>query len=212
MTTRTSAEGTTTLLGGPPERPRSRLLLAVIAVVVVATGLVVATNQLGGDDGDVATTATHEPSAAPSVTSPFDPQAATKAAVIEAYKRSYEGLLAVGRSTSPDPNDPRLTQYSTGPALIAKQRVLAAHKAKGQVYVGEVELHPTVIDLTADAATVVDCSVDRTALIDGRTGSTIVDAGKSGGLAATAKLKLEGNVWKVTDFTAENRACVPPAA
>ena len=216
MTTRMSRSETTGVPGGEPRRPRSRVLGVAVAALIIVVAAAVALTITSDDGSDVARipsnggTPTSVGSTAPATT--LDARGTAKAAVIDAYKKSYEGLLAVGRSASPDPNDPRLTQYSTGPALIAKQRVLADHKAKGQVYVGDVELHPTVIDLTADTATVVDCSIDRTALIDGRTGSTVVAAGTGGGMAATAMLKLEAGVWKVSDFKAENRSCVPPAA
>lgn len=212
MTIRTSAEPGTTLPGGPPRRSHSRLLLAVIAVVAVGTGLVVAASQLGGHDADVATTATQEPSAAPSVTTPFDPQAATKAAVIAAYTQSYKAIIVVGKEAAPNPNDPRLSQHTSGPALAAVQRAIADNNSKGLVYFGDAELHPTIIELGPDTATVVDCSIDQTGLRDRRTGAIVEDGGPAKGGASTAKLRLEAGVWKVTDFKDEKRSCVPPAA
>jgi len=213
MNLRTGTAPRTTLPGEPPRRSRSTMVAAgfFALAVVLAVVAVLVTRDKGGP---VPTGTTHDTPAASVATSPTlppDPQAATKAAAIDAYKKSYEGFVAVGKEASPNPNDPRLTQYSTDTALAAKQKALAENKAKGLVYVGDVELHPSVIALSADAATLVDCSFDRTALVDARTGSTVVEAGPGGGLAATAKLRLEGGMWKVSSFKAEYQACVPPA-
>lgn len=150
-------------------------------------------------------------SVATSPTLPPDPQAATKAAVIAAYTQSYQAFIAVGKEASPNPNDPRLSQHTSGPALLAEQRALVDNKSKGRVLVGDAQLHPTVVSLGENTATVVDCAFDRTALVESRTGTTVVDSG-SGGTADTAQLKLEGGVWKVTDFKDEKKSCVPPGA
>jgi len=197
------------LPGGPPRRSGATVLLVVVGLLAVAAGAVVVVNLTSGDDR-VATTTQESPAPAPTL--PADPQAATKAAVTDAYIQAYKAVIVVGKEASPSANDPRLSAHKTGPALIAVQRAIADNNSKGLVYVGDAEVHPTVIELGSDTATVVDCSVDRTALIDRRTGTTVVPAGKGEGLAATAKLRLEGGVWKVSDFKAENRPCVPPPA
>ncbi len=174
----------------------------------VAGALVIVSNGDGPSRGNTATPT----SGLLAPTIPSDPQATIKGAVMDAYRKSYEGFVAVGKERTPDSNDPRLTNYSTGTALIAKQRALADNSSKGQVFVGDVELHPTVIELGPDTATVVDCSIDRTALVDARTGSTVVGPGPNEGVAATAKLQLEGGTWKVSSYKDEKRSCVPPAA
>lgn len=184
----------------------------MILVVAAAVGLR-ATSDDGSDVAPIPSNGgspTSVGSTAPATT--LDARGTAKAAVIDAYRRSYEEFVAVAKERSPSPDDPRLSRYSTGSALIAKQRAVADNKSKNLILVGNVEVHATVLDIGADTATIVDCNLDRTALVDARTGTTVVDAGPPGGLAITAKLRLEGGVWKVSDFTNEKRSCVPPAA
>jgi len=214
MNIRTTTSAPTPILpGDPPRRSRTTVLVAVLALLCLAAGAVVVVN-LTRDDGVVSTETSAQPT--PSVNSTptvaADPQAAAKTAVIDAYVRAYKAVIVVGKEATPSPNDPRLSEHKTGAALVAVQRAIADNNSKGLVYSGDAELHPTVIELGSNTATVVDCSIDRTALVERRTGSTVVPAGKGEGLAATAKLILEGGVWKVSDFKAENRPCVPPAA
>jgi hypothetical protein len=211
MNIRTSTPARTTPSGEPPRRPGSRAIVILVAVLILAAGAVGAVLILSDDESDVGTTT--QPTAA-QVTTPttVDAQAQARAAVIDAYKKSYAEFVAAAKEASPNPDDPRLARYSSGAALIAKQRSLADLRSKGQVLTGDIELHPSVVALTSDTATVVDCNIDRTARIDGRTGSTVVGAGTGAFGASSAKLRLEGGVWKVTDFTDEKRSCVPPAA
>lgn len=214
MNLRTGTAPRTALPGGPPRRSGSTLVAAgfFALAVVLAVVAVLVTRDKGGPVATRTTGDKPPASVATSPTLPPDPQAATKAAVIAAYTKSYQALIAVGKEASSNPNDPRLTENTTGAALLEVQRALADNKSKGLVYTGDAVLHPSVIALGPDTATVVDCAFDQTALIETRTGRTIIDAGPPGGSAATAKLRLEGGVWKVSDFTNEKRPCVPPAA
>ena len=214
MNIRTSTAPTTNLPGEPPRRSWSTLVALVVTVVVVAAAGIVLLNA-NRDSGSPATTRTTgetTPASVASPTLPPDPQAATKAAVLAAYTQSFKAIILVGRQTPANPADPRLSEHTSGPALIAKQRAVADFNAKGLIIVGDAELHPTVIDLTAESATVIECALDRTAEVESRTGKTIVDAGPNEGIASTSKMRLEGGVWKVTDFKNEKRSCVPPAA
>ena len=216
MNTRMSASERTATPSRPPRRQGTRVLLLVAAVVILVVGAAVAVRITSDGNSGVAPIPTNEGaptsvgSTAPATS--LDARGAAKAAVIDAYKRSYQGYIAVGKEASPNPNDPRLIQYSTGTALLAKQKALADNKGKGLILSGEAELHPTVIELAADTATVVDCAIDRTALVDSRTGSIAVGAGNGEGGAVTAKLTFEGGAWKVSSFKDEKRTCVPPAA
>ncbi len=213
MSIRTTPAPGTYLPGEPPRRSRRTLVVMVLAVAVIAASAVVVLRATRDHGTSVATRTTDQPSAsvATSPRLPADPQAATKAAVIAAYTQSYQAFIAVGKEASPDPNDPRLSEHTTGTALLAEQQALVANKSKGQVMVGDAVLHPTVIQLDSGTATVTDCAYDRTALINGRTGSTITDGG-SGGTADTATLVLENGVWKENHFKDEKTSCVPPAA
>ncbi len=213
MNLRTGTAPRTTLPGEPPRRSRSTLVAAgfFALAVVLAVVAVLATRDKGGPVATRTTSDTPPASVATSPTLPPDPQAATKAAVIAAYTQSYQAFIAVGKDASPNPNDPRLGEHTTGTALIAKQQALTDNKSKGLLFTGDAVLHPSVIQLGPETATVVDCAYDRTALISGRTGSTLIGEG-SGGTADTATLVLEGGVWKVNHFKDEKTSCVPPAA
>ena len=214
MNIRTSTPAGTAPPGEPPRRPGSRAIVILVAVLILAAGALGAVLILSDNESDVGTTTqqTTKPVATPSTPTTVDAQAQARAAVIDAYKKSYAEFVAAAKEASPNPDDPRLARYSSGAALIAKQRSLADLRSKGQVLTGDIELHPSVVALGSAIATVVDCNIDRTARIDGRTGSTVVGAGTGAFGASSAKLRLEGGVWKVTDFTDEKRSCVPPAA
>lgn len=213
MNVRTSTSPTTATPGKPPGRPGARVLVVVVAVLILAAGAVGAVLIVTDNDSDVVGTTSQSTAVTnPSTPTTLDPQAAVRAAVLAAYTQSFKAIIVVGRQTSQSPDDPRLSEHTSGPALIAKQRAIADNKAKGLVFVGDAELHPTIIELTADSATVVECAMDRTALVESRTGTTVVDAGPNEGIASTSKMRLEAGVWKVTDFKNEKRSCVPPAA
>ena len=216
MNIRTGTAPTTTLPGEPPRRSRGALVAAIVfAVAAIAAAALLTVNAMRDPDAPETTLTTGETaptSVATPPTLPPDPQAATKAAVIAAHTQSFKGFIEVGRRTPANPDDPRLSEHTSGSALIAARRAILDNNAKGLVYVGDAELHPTVTDLTADSATVLECAMDRTALVQAKTGTTVVDAGPNQGAASTSKLRLEAGVWKVTDFKDEKRSCVPPAA
>ena len=143
--------------GDPPRLSRVTVLVIVLGLLAAVAGVVVVVN-LTRDSGAVSTAPT--PTVTPSL--PPDPQAATKAAVIDAYTQSFKALIVVGGQSSASPDDPRLSDHTSGPALMAKQRAITDNKARGVVIVGDAELHPTIIDLTVDSATVLECALDRT--------------------------------------------------
>jgi hypothetical protein len=195
--------------GEPARRSGSRSLIFGLAVVLVAVVVIVAVN-LRSDNGPDDTASRTPPSAQSTTPTTLDPQAEVRAAVIDAYTQSYLALIIVGKDASPDLNDPRLSEHTTGTALVAEQRALADQESKGLILFGEAELHPTVVELGPDTATVVDCSIDTTGLADAKTGAIVQDGGDGHGGATTAQLSLEGGVWKVIHFKDEKRPCVPP--
>ena len=212
MSLRTRSEPAPSMPGEPARRSGSRILLFGLAVVLVAVAVLVAVNIRSDNGPDVTATTTPPSSVQPATPTTLDQQAEVRAAVIDAYEKSYHLAIAVGKEVSPDLDDPRLTQYSTGTALLAKQRSLADNMAKGLVFFGDAELHPTVVELGPDKAVVVDCSIDTTGLVDARTGVIAQDGGNGEGLAITAELIVVDGAWKVNHFTNEKRSCVPPAA
>lgn len=211
MSLRTRSEPAS-MPGEPPRRFGSRLLLVGLAVLVLAVVVLVAVNLASDTGPEVTATSTPPGSIEPAAPTTLDPQAEARAAVLDAYVNSYQLAIAVGKEESPDLDDPRLTQYSTGTALLAKQRALADNMGKGLVYFGDAELHPTVVELGRDRAVVVDCSIDTTGLVHAKTGEVAQDGGNGEGLAITAELIVVDGVWKVNHFTNEKRSCVPPVA
>jgi hypothetical protein len=181
------------------------LALLLVAIGVVVAMIIVVTK---GDDSTGVDAGTTPVGEAPAPTSPADPQAATKAAVLDAYRQSSEAFLAVGMDPNGKPEDPRLKEHATGPALLAAQRSIFGLRNNGKVYQGTVEFHPVVVELGPSTATVQDCSIDRTATVVLATGEVTSPPGSEGGLA-TAHLRLEDGVWKVYEFKDEKRPCEP---
>jgi len=177
----------------------------VLAVVAVAVLL-----WRGGTSGEKATTAPTT-MAVPATAAP-DPAAVAQAAVLDAYRKSFAEFVAVASDRNAGPDDPRLAGHTTGDALIASQAGILDLRVSGKVFTGDVETHPTVVELGGGLATVADCGVDRTATVELATGKVLSPPGSEGG-AATAKLRVDAEgVWKVYDFKDERRPCVPPAS
>jgi len=173
-------------------------------VVLVAVALIL----WPGDDSanNVQTTPT---SAAPVTPAP-DPEAATRAAVLDGYQKAFDAFIAVASDPNARFDDLRLAETSMGDALLAKQAGIVRLRTDGLVFTGAVEMHPTVLEVGGGVATVEDCSIDRTATVELATGRVLSPPGTEGGLA-TAELRVDAlGVWKVNEFNDEGRSCVPP--
>lgn len=212
MNLRTGTAPRTTLPGEPLRRSRSTLVAAgfFALAVVLAVVAVLVTRDNAGPVATRTTGGTPPASLATPPTLPPDPQAATKATVLDAYKQSTDEYVAVGSDLLAKADDPRLAQHSTGTALIAAQQSLGKYKSQGQVLRGDVEVHATVINLQADSATLVDCGFDHLSVVEARSGR-VVTPPTSEGSAATIEMVLQSGVWKVNHFKDEKRSCVPPA-
>ena len=213
MNPRTSTAPAPVLPGGPGRRSRATLLLVALAVLIVAAGAVVAVN-LTSDSDSVNATAGQPQASAPSPTAPTmpaDPQAAIKAAILDAYRQSYDAFVAVGSDPKGSPEDPRLSEHKIGNALLASQISIKRFRDAGHVYVGRVEVHPTVVELTADTAVVADCAMGDLAVVEAATGRVVRPAGPPTGQAATATYRLINGKWMQNTFTDEKRSCVPAA-
>ena len=137
MNIRTSSGPAPIRPGDPPRWSRVTVLVIVLGLLAAVAGVVVVVN-LTRDSGAVSTAPT--PTVTPSL--PPDPQAATKAAVIDAYTQSYRAIVVVGKEAAPSPEDPRLSEHASGPALIAKQRAIADINSRGLMFFGEAECIP----------------------------------------------------------------------
>ncbi len=205
--------------GGPSARERSGrgrgpillVLGALVAAVVLVAGAVLLTRSDSAEEvplGGPATSVAPAPAAAPTTT---DPQAATKAEVIAAYRAGWEEHLAVGRDPNATADDDRLRAHHTGDNLATLQIAMVKFKSAEKVYVGEVKLNPTVVELGPDTATIQDCVDDATGAADATTGE-IVEPATRVIKTATAKMKLVGGVWKQANYrSVEGPPCTSAA-
>ncbi len=209
-----TAPTTVTLPGEPPRRTRTVLLAVLIVAAIVAIAVMVVVNVTGDGSGPVTTQVGETPptSAATSPTLPADPQAATKAAIVAAYRQSFDAFVAIASDPKGSPDDPRLSRHKIGNALLASQITIQRLRNAGHVYVGRAELHPTVVELTADTAVVADCSLDQFATVEVATGRVVEPAGPPTLGAATATYRLINGVWIQNSFKDEKRSCVPPGS
>lgn len=194
--------------GRPRPRPVTVVLLVVIVAGLVAIGVLLAR----GDDEPTSTqplgtTATSIPATSPTTT---DPQVAIKAAILDAYRKSTEAFVAVASDPNGKPSDPRLEEHTIGNALLASQVTIDRLRRAGHVYQGTIELHPVVVELTADTAVVEGCDIDRVGVVVAATGEVVtpMDAEPSGGLAR-ATYKLLDGVWMENSFKDLKQPCVP---
>ncbi|MGI8778093.1 MAG: hypothetical protein ACR2LJ_12115 [Acidimicrobiales bacterium] len=205
-----TAPNTVVLPGDSPRRSRTTIVLVVLVVLALAAAAVVVFNLTRGD-GIEATKATGSP-APPTPTTMFDPQAATKAAIQDAYRQSFDAFVAIASDPAGSPDDPRLSQHTIGNALAASQLTILKLRRAGQVYVGRVEVHPSVVELTADTATVVDCGIGDVAVVEVATERVVTPAGPPVGAAATATYRLINGVWMQNTYKDEKRTCAPAAS
>jgi hypothetical protein len=197
---------------GLPPRRRPRPGVVALAVVIVAGLAAIGMLIAGADDEPtktepLGTTATSAP--APSPTS-ANPQAATKAEILAAYRQSFDAFVAVASDPNGKPTDPRLEEHTIGNALLAGQVAIDRLRKAGHVYQGSIELHPVVVELTGDTAVVEDCSIDRLGVVNAATGEVVtpIDTEPSGGLAR-ATYKLINGVWMQNGFKDLKQPCVP---
>ncbi len=206
---------TVVLPGDAPRRNRTTIVLVVLVLLCLAAAAVVVVNLTRGDSS-AATKANGNPTGPPPGSAPttvFDPQAAAKAAIVDAYRQSFEAVVAVASEPNGSPDDPRLSQHKIGNALLGAQASITRLRKAGQVDRGTVQVHPAVTELTADTAAVQDCSADMAYVVDVRTGEVVTPAGPPGvGSASTATFKLINGVWMENTFKDEKRSCELPAS
>ena len=203
-----------------PPRPtsprRSRWPVAAIVLVIVVGLVGIAVLVTRGDESspasDPVATVPSAPSTLPVSPSVVDPQAATKAAILDAYRQSLEAFVAVGTDPNGQPNDPRLAEHTIGNALVASQVTIIRLRKAGHVLQGGVESHPTVVELTAETAVVEDCAFDRVATANATTGEIVEPARPAGQTnMARATYRLIGGVWMQNGFKDLKQECVPVA-
>jgi hypothetical protein len=190
------------------------VLVVILAVLSLAALTVVVVNLTSGSGGGTqAAKLSPAPSVPTAPTTAVDPQAATKSAILDAYRQSYDAVVAVASDPAGSPDDPRLSQHKIGSALLGAQVGIAQLRKAGHVGRGTVEVHPVVIELTADSAVVTDCALDGAYEVDVRTGVVVTPPGPPDvGSASTATFRLINGVWMENTFKDEKRSCALPAA
>lgn len=198
----------------PPSRSRySRKVVAALVLVIV--GALVGIGVLLSVDDNSSSNSAPLPTSEPGISTPStaDPDADTKAAIIAAYRQSYDAIIAVGSDPTGQPTDPRLEKHTIGNALLASQASIDRLRRAGHVLRGTIELHPKVVELTADTAVVEDCSVDRLSVVNAATGEVVTPADpEPRGGKARATYKLLNGVWMQNSFKDLKQPCVPPAS
>ena len=185
----------------------------VVVMAVVAALLA----GCGSADGDGGLTIEEPPPTSSAETSipatTLDPEEATKAEIVEAYRQSYEAFVAVGSDPNGQPDDPRLAQHKRGTALAAAQLTIRKWRADGHVMeVTQLELNPRVVELGPDTAVVEDCNIDVSALVDEDTGEVIEPAAPPEPELVLATYELFRGVWMQNGFKDPEGSCTPPGS
>ncbi len=187
------------------------VVLAVLSLAALAVVVVNLTSDSGGGTQAAKPSLAQSAPAAP--TTAVDPQAATKAAILDAYRQSFAEFVAVASDPNAGPDDPRLSRHKIGNALTGSRVTIIRLRKAGQVDRGTVEVHPTVTELTGDSAVVSDCGIDLTSVVDARTGDVVTPPGPPNvGSEGTATFRLINGAWMENTFKDEKRTCVPPAS
>ena len=209
---------------GPPDQPAGGsgggpgaaiyITLAILAVIAVAVAGFVVTRGDSAEDGSgqvpaggPVTTARVAAPTVPTVPTTVDPEAATKAEVIAAYRAAWDDYLIVGRDPKATADDDRLRAHRTGTSLVVVQKTLLEMKANDEVFDGEVNLlSPTVTELTPSQASIIDCVEDATGSVDAVTGARVAPATRVVKRAKVTMKKI-GGVWKQSNYTSEDAMC-----
>ncbi len=183
--------------------PRFRWVLRVTLLVLTATALACS----GGGDDATGTTSTTSPettsstASASSTTSVAD----AEAQVQSRYLAYWDMYLRV--NDPPAPNDPAITDLTTGPALPALLDIINANASQGLVFRAPANSvsahHVEVTSVDGSTAELTDCGVDDSQVVRAATGEVV--NGDVVTKLIDATLVLEGGVWKVSDYIFKQR-------
>ncbi|GIH99200.1 hypothetical protein Pta02_12090 [Planobispora takensis] len=136
------------------------------------------------------------------VTTPVDPQASVKQAVLTAYRGMWQEFVSAARTA--DWKASELGEYATGDALVVLRHGLWLAHEKEQIVKGEPILRPEVTSLTPATkptkAQVTDCVDDTGFLVHTRSGKRADGGAATGRHRTTADLALRKGSWYVTTF------------
>ena len=182
-----------------------------VLVVLMAAALLAG---CGSADGDGGLTIEEPPSTSSGIpTTTLDPEEATKAEIVEAYRQSRAAFVAVASDPNGQLDDPRLAQYKKGTALTAAHLSIRKWRADGHVLdVTRLELNPRVVELGPATAVVEDCTIDVSALVDQSTGEVVIPAEPPEPDLVTATYELSDGVWMQNGFKDPEDPCVLPGS
>lgn len=183
-------------------------------LVVLMAALLAGCGSADGDGGlalEEPPPTTSGETSIPSTT--LDPEEATKAEIVEAYRQSFEALVALASDPNGQPDDPRLAERKRETALAAAQLSIDKLRADGDVLkVTRLEMNPRVVELGPDTAVVEDCGIDVSALVDQETGEVVEPAGPPKAELNIARYELFEGVWMQSSFKSAMGSCVPPGS
>jgi len=183
----------------PPRFPAAACFVVALGL---AGGLVMAGCGKGGYSGSLAPTTTAAAAAAKGTTATTQAvaaPAATKNAILAAYQGYWDALIAAGKTA--DASSPALARFATGIALSDAKTHFADLKHQGQVDLGTVALHPTIVSADAKIASISDCA-DTTHWLrrDAKTGA-LRETPATAPEKDTVVLLLTDGTWKVSYVT-----------
>lgn len=139
------------------------------------------------------------------INSPRDPEAAAKAAAVEAYEGMWNAYAKAGETA--DQKAPTIRRYATGNARTRIVAALLGYREDGLVTKGRLKMSPKVTSLkpTAEPTTVeiLDCADSTHWTTHKRATGEKVDE-PAGRREITATVVLDDGVWKVSDFDAKD--------
>jgi len=171
--------------------------------VALAVGLTAGLLACGGGDGEVtsSTTSTEDDSSSTGE----DEATTTTLAPEEAVWNTWTaGLLAAGNAV--DPNDPVLSQYTTGRAYENYVQAKTDNQAGRRRVESTIEHNRKTVTVTGDSATVEDCVVDTSNAYSTDTGQALRSP-EVNSADVDATLQRVDGAWKIANISYTPQEC-----
>lgn len=139
-------------------------------------------------------------STTPTIPTPTTSKAAATVELVKARWLEYFRVVATA-TTNPNPTDPKLLAYMTGPALGGFQGVLRQRVKDGIIvrYSNGSDRHvPRVLEVSGTQATISDCWEDRAVQVQQGTGKVVNSQISTYLVHGT--MVLEGSAWKTFSY------------
>lgn len=164
------------------------MLLAVLATFLLVNGC-----SHRGDGAESEETTPTEASVRGSTTTTVE---STETAILAAYRAFWDVYKAA--SNPMNPGDPRLADVAMGDEFAQLTKAFAARLDLHEVFMGNLDLRPTVTTVEGEKATVLDCMFDGLGVYDTTTNPpTRKDQPDTNRTERTTTMQLAGGRWKV---------------